>query len=241
VPTAAAHAALELAKVAGEAIDRLASSSAAREVMAEGSVRLTTTSVVCEFILLPLLAKVQARYPALQFDIDVRPQVLDLNRREADMALRIGKPRGGSELLARKLFTVASGVYASPEYAAKVGVVESWSDLRWVGWHAQQSQGPATQWLEATTGHRLPAVRANTLVAQVAAVENSLGAALLPVPIGRVRKLVRIRPSKQLANKTPPLPTDDVWLMTHRELREVPRIRAVWDILVAEAQHQLAR
>ncbi len=43
---------------------------------------------------------------------------------------------------------------------------------------------------------------------------------------------VRIGP--KLRRLMPPWPQDDLFLVTHRALRKVPRVQAVWDFLVEQ-------
>ncbi len=69
---------------------------------------------------------------------------------------------------------------------------------------------------------------------QVAAVEAGLGAALLPSPYARVASVAPLRHTRTLATSVGELPTNETWLVGHRALRAVPRVAAVWTLLVEE-------
>jgi DNA-binding transcriptional LysR family regulator len=73
-----------------------------------------------------------------------------------------------------------------------------------------------------------PVVSASTLLAQVAAVEASLGVGLLPVVVAEKRGLVQV-----VSHAAPgDFPSDDVYLVSHAALRDAPRIKAVWAFLL---------
>ena len=55
----------------------------------------------------------------------------------------------------------------------------------------------------------------------------------MPRIYARVHPLVPVRFAGALAPSADELPTDDLWLVGHRALRDVPRVAAVWDFFVA--------
>jgi hypothetical protein len=60
--------------------------------------------------------------------------------------------------------------------------------------------------------------------------------ALLPVQYARSAALAPVRYAKRLAPSAALWPRDELWLVTHRALRQVPRVRAVWEALAAGIQ-----
>lgn len=68
----------------------------------------------------PLLGEFHARYPEIQLDMHLGNETLDLIAGEADLALRVG-PLPDSNLVARKLGSLRSQVFASPSYVARYG------------------------------------------------------------------------------------------------------------------------
>ncbi len=68
----------------------------------------------------PLLGDFQAQYPEILLDMHLGNEKLDLIAGEADLALRVGT-LPDSNLVARKLGTLRTQVFASPGYIAKHG------------------------------------------------------------------------------------------------------------------------
>jgi DNA-binding transcriptional LysR family regulator len=68
----------------------------------------------------PLLGDFYARHPEVRLEMVLSNEPLDLIDKEIDVALRIGK-LPDSSFAARRLATLRTGVYASPEYIARHG------------------------------------------------------------------------------------------------------------------------
>lgn len=68
---------------------------------------------------------------------------------------------------------------------------------------------------------------------------GGLGIALLPDRTARHYGLVPVEMSAQLAADTDAWPEDDLFMVTHRTLRDVPRVRAVSNYLLEEAGGRL--
>jgi DNA-binding transcriptional LysR family regulator len=89
------------------------------------------------------------------------------------------------------------------------------------------AESPQEVWLRTIVGERDVVLRTNDLETQVAAARSGLGIAALPhylgdgVP-GLQRHVVSERPIRR-----------DVWLAVHRDLRQVPAVRAVMEFLVS--------
>ena len=72
----------------------------------------------------------------------------------------------------------------------------------------------------------------DSVMVQIAAVTSGVGVALLPEPSARHYGLVTVKIGQRSATRRAKWPTSDLFLVTHRALRDVPRVRAVWDLLV---------
>jgi DNA-binding transcriptional LysR family regulator len=72
------------------------------------------------------------------------------------------------------------------------------------------------------------------MAAQVAAVREGVGVALLPLTYTRVEAIAPVRCSRALEPSLTELPFNETWLVGHKALRGVPRVAAVWDFLVEE-------
>src|SRR6266404_3324622 len=85
---------------------------AGREQQLMGSVRITASETLSYAVLPPLLAKFHAVHPCIQLTLAIDNRVLDLTRREADVALRTRRPSEGS-LFGRRLARIAWAFYGA--------------------------------------------------------------------------------------------------------------------------------
>src|SRR5690606_27467842 len=95
------------------ALERQASSRLAMR----GNVRISTSPMLATLYLTPRLADFPRQHPDIRIALSGSNRVVDLNRREADIALRLTKP-SESGLIARRMGAVGFGLYASPSYLA---------------------------------------------------------------------------------------------------------------------------
>jgi DNA-binding transcriptional LysR family regulator len=72
--------------------------------------------------------------------------------------------------------------------------------------------------------------------AQLHAARSGLGALLVQRPFLDWVELAEVPLDRNLAKRVPPLPVGALWLVGHRGLRDVPRVRAVWDFIVERAK-----
>src|SRR5262249_34773107 len=84
-----------------------------------GTVRLTTTRALADHFLIDRLDELHKRYPALDLEVTVEARYMSLARREADLALRMGRPKD-SDLIARRVGTIHFAFYAAPAYRRKL-------------------------------------------------------------------------------------------------------------------------
>jgi DNA-binding transcriptional LysR family regulator len=228
VPTPAGEAILgNVERIEGEAlsIERVITG---RDVKLEGTVRLTTLETLAVDILMPILARFQARYPAIRLELLTETRQLDLNRREADVALRTGRLTQ-HDLASRKVAEMTSGLYASQTYLDRHGmpdlasgaaghtVILTFDDL---------IQMPDMAWFTGLTSAARTALRTNSRFTHLAAAEAGMGIAGLPRYLGDAGALVRLA--------TPvPAPVREIWLAVHNDTRHMPRIRALTEFISA--------
>ncbi len=68
----------------------------------------------------PVIAEFARRYPSISFDFDFTPRRVNLVSEPFDVAIRMGES-GDSQLVARKLASLQTGLYASPDYLQRMG------------------------------------------------------------------------------------------------------------------------
>ena len=175
--TKAAEDLLPMAEEMEEAMLRFAHAADGLEREVSGLVRIACPPDVANVVIAPLLRELFTLHPALRVEIAPGEAVIDLTRREADLALRTVRPAQG-DLLVTRLTSVRWVLVASSELARELGSLRSWSDAPWIGWGLRLSMiGPA-QWLERHAKGVDPVVRSDSLMVQIAAVSAGVGVSL---------------------------------------------------------------
>lgn len=193
----------------------------------QGSVRIAAPSGLGANILAARLPQFLARFPNL--DVVLQPAVssADLTHGEADVAVRLYRPTAG-ELVVRRAGTMGFGLYASPIYLQQHGIPEKTSELAqhdFIAYGEQLRHLEENAWLESiATGARY-LLRSDDTHTRFAAAESGLGIAVLPhILAQQSARLLPILDSEEAPPKT-------IWLVVHRDLRHMARVRAVLDWL----------
>ena len=229
--TAAAEGLLPVAEQIEEAVLRFAHAADGLEREPSGTVRITCPPDVAEVALAPLLGELLAKHPELTIEIEPGEAVLDLTRREADIALRTVRPTRG-DLVATRVLRARWVLVASRKLARRLGVLRSWEGAPWVTCGERFSGLPSARWLQKHAPGALVLVRSDSLAVQLAVVAAGTAMALVPEPSVRHYGLRPVKLSPALEPASAEWPVDDLYLVTHRALRSVPRVRAVWEFLV---------
>lgn len=192
-----------------------------KDVALEGIVRLTTVDTLAARIIAPALAALQLRHPGIVVELVPDTRSLSLSKREADIALRMSRFEG-HEVSARRVGTLAIGLYTARERVERVGEGE----VRLITGLDDQTHLPEAKWLKEAFPGALIGFRSNSREVQLQATLAGAGVAAL----ARYRAdlepgLVRVFPAK-------PDLTRDIWLGVHIDMRHMPRVRAVTGAVV---------
>lgn len=192
-----------------------------------GPVRITATEGLAIDWLTPELAVFQRSHPEIEIQFLIRNTNVNLLEREADIAVRLGRPRQ-VDLVARRVGDLAYGLYASRAYLDERGRPQNDDDLRQhqaVVFDELLKHAQLGSWLERSLGPARIVFRANSLQAQLAAMRAGYGiGAQAPFIASRRAELERVLPDRSLLL--------DIWLVTHPGLRRSARMRAVYDFLI---------
>ena len=189
----------------------------------EGMLRLTCSDWFGRVVLAPVLAEFQQLHPGVIVEVLTDQRVYSLSRREADLVLRItgfDEP----EVIARRLMTVPYAVYAQPgRWEPRAS-----DDAPWpvVVMDTAFASMPDLEWLMRTLPGARIAARSNSRDMQAQLCALGTGLAVLPRPLGDATPgIVALD-----LGATPP--TRDTWLGYHRDLKRLPRLRALVDLLI---------
>jgi DNA-binding transcriptional LysR family regulator len=212
-----------------------------REVSGEearhtGTVRITAPDGFGAFYLTPLLAEMHGALPEIDVELVADNRTLSLTKREADMAVRTGRPKEPS-VLARKLCDFANALYAAPSYLAARGrpVPPNFAGHDFVGFDDPFST-TENDWVEQAARKGRIVFKSNSTPARAIATVAGMGLGLLPCYLGDADpRLVRVGTERPVVR--------NLWLVLHRDLQHSARIRACADFLVeaiAARAHEIA-
>lgn len=208
-----------------------------RDTRLTGTVRVTASETLAFGILSGEIAHFRAQHPGIEIELMVDNRVLDLSRREADVAFRARRPAEG-DLFGRKIADIAWRFYAAPDYLAAHGKPRTLRDLdkhQIIRWGEATQPTKAAAWLAKNmTEGQVSGYRTGSLVNQLLAAKAGMGLALLPTYLGG---------SEPALTAVLPVLTDlrtELWLVTHRSLKDTARVRAFMEIVGDGVKKRLA-
>jgi DNA-binding transcriptional LysR family regulator len=192
-----------------------------RDNRLSGRIRVTMVDALATHLLMPHLAEFSQIYPEIDIEVPVAYETADLDRREADVALRFAQNPPG-HLIGRKLVTCATAAYGSKRYLLNRHL-QSPEDARWIGFGPG---GPYPKWVKQSSYPAIPA-RGEfiSLLVQLSACKAGMGLAMLPCFLGDGEASLR-RLSSPKAD-----PSFDLWILTHRDMRASARIRVFCEFI----------
>lgn len=218
---------MQAAESMGEAAATLKRASNLEVEDIRGSVRIAAPSGLAVHVIAARLPQFHERFPNL--DVVLQPSVssADLTHGEADVAVRLYRPTAG-ELVVRRAGNMGFGLYGSPAYLQQHGAPQSTADLPqhcFIGYGEQLRHLEESCWLESITEGARYLLRSDDTHTRLAAAESGLGLAVLPhVLVQRSSQLQRVLETEDAPSKT-------IWLVVHRDLRHMVRVRAALDWL----------
>ncbi len=191
-----------------------------RDSLVRGIVRLTTSDTIANTVLPGMLRSLRDKHPGLLVETVVSPAVLNITKRDADIAIRHGKSPPET-LIGHRVARVRYAVYGWKGIGGR-GKRPDLSKLPWVAPDESPEESRFTRWLH-DNGHQARVVcRINSFVALAAAVRAGVGVGILSCFTARsVGGLVQL---------TPPIDSLELyyWILTHPELRSVARVATVY-------------
>lgn len=195
-----------------------------RDQRLTGTVRIATLGVLVPW-LAEALAKFRRQHPGITIEVAISPSPVSLSRHEADMAIRISH-RPPDSLFGRRVASLLHGVYAAPTLPAARGG-DGLFGHDWIAYAASRDELPTARWLNANVPDQRVVLRTNHTGMMVAAAAAGIGLALLPCYLGDAE--TGLRRLKTVAGLG-----QDLWILTHADLRRTPRIRLLMDFLAKE-------
>lgn len=220
---------LVLAEAAEENVLAMQRAALRMESAATGVVRLATSESLAADLVVPALEPFTRRHPGLGVEILTGTSEVTLGRGEADLALRMVRPSLNA-LKIRRVGRVTYSLYCSEAYLKRSGrTAQDALDVHsLITWDTAHAHLPGVNWLLKRVPAAQVVLATSGLPTQVAAVDAGLGVAVLPDFLARVG-FVRLN----AVGTDLPLFSRDMWLATHADVAQSPRVRALAEFLVA--------
>lgn len=209
-----------------EAVLSLERKAFGRDLRATGKVRVATAEDIASVIVAPRLKDFRRSHPGIMLEMVSSWDVVNLTRREADVAIRTVRPTQGDYVIRQ------TGVWNCALYVAKpfarahnlVANMKKMPNIDVISW-TEEHRFRGGDWFDKNAKNAPVVFAANSRQIQYAACKAGLGAAILPCMTADIdTDLIRLLPPERV--RSVPL-----WLVAHRDLVRTARVRAVIDFL----------
>jgi len=193
-----------------------------------GTVRVSATEMLATRFITPKLPLFLEAHPAVTIDLECTNRSVSLARREADIALRLARPREDG-VVTRRLTQIDLALYAAASYVEQHGLPadaeQSLAGHCIVLFADSRAFALENDWmLQRLDGARV-VIRSDSVSSIFSAVLSGTGIALLPRAVADAEpQLTRI------ATRSAPEPRV-VWQTVHEDLQKTARVRVVLNFL----------
>ncbi|CAI1882642.1 D-malate degradation protein R [Serratia entomophila] len=185
----------------------------------QADVRISAPPSIAAYILAPRIAEFNQAFPQIVMTLAGESALAELDRGEADIAVRMVRPQQ-PDLLVRRIGMMRYGLYAAPQHAALPEAAR-----RFIAYDHHYRHQPHQQWLQALLLGRPIVFQASDLFSLQQAARSGLGAAVLPTFVADNDPLLVPLPTAVAP------PTRELWLVTYPDLARTAAVRAVMDFL----------
>jgi len=226
-PTETALALKPHAEAMAHAAEALVRTASGEADAVRGSIRLTASEIVGAEVLPAILTDFREDHPEVAIELMLSNKSEDLLRREADIAVRMVRPTQDA-LLAKRLGTVALGLFAHRSYIQRHGEPTSVADADHaaIGYDREASVSWAAEALKIPARRDFFSFRSDSDLAQLAALRAGFGVGGCQLGIARRDpNMVRVLPTLGFEL--------EMWVVMHEDLKSNRRMRLLFDHLVS--------
>jgi DNA-binding transcriptional LysR family regulator len=173
-----------------------------------------------------LLDRFHNRNPDYRIELVLSDHYADLAKGEADIALRSGDTT--ENLVGRKVADSLWAIYGSHAYLARHGApadLNAMAGHPLIGFDHSLDGHRLSEWLREIAPDATYAARVSSVLGLVSAAKAGVGLAALPLALGNAE------PDLARVIDTVPALTRSWRVLTHRDARQLPRVRAFFDFL----------
>lgn len=232
-PTSAGE---RLAQAAGLFADELGDVErqiAGEDQVLSGRIVVTMAEPIASGVFAEHLRDFCAAYPGLELEIICSYDLLDVSRREADIAIRLDN-NPPDMLVGKRLFSYHTSIYCAPDYLEDRDLKADPESGRWIGWDSEEGRFP--EWTRDTEFAQVPVWGAFANISmQTRLAAAGMGLTMIPCIVGDDH------PGLIRATGRDPAPSRDIWILTHDDLRRTARIKAFMEFAETVLRRQKAR
>ena len=203
----------------------------------EGTIRLSANEILGALLLPGLIADFMVEHPMIEIEIDVSNEVTNLLQRDADIAIRMFRPTQ-NDLIARKVTELPLGLFAHRSYLKRRPAPQTLEDLTD---HVLLGQDRDPSLLNAYGAFGFPLTpgsfdfRCDNNIATISAIRAGIG--IGPLHVG----MARFWPDVVPVLPDVPVPSLELWIACHADVRHNKRIRMVVDFLAGQLKDPYRR
>jgi DNA-binding transcriptional LysR family regulator len=205
---------------------------AGQETELRGTLRISSSDWFGAHLLTPVIAAFSRDHPKVTVELITDSRLLNLSRREADLAFRI-TPFKEPDIISRKLMHIDYGAYIGR--GAKRPKAGDGAGFGLVTMDEAFGGLPDVAWLRRTFPKAEIAARSNNRDAQARLCAEGAGIAVLPKPLAASYSTLQ-----ELRLPEPP-PGRDTHVGYHRDLRRLPRLRKLLDLAIEKLGSSISR
>ncbi|NVJ61482.1 MAG: LysR family transcriptional regulator [Gammaproteobacteria bacterium] len=186
----------------------------ANSISLSGSIKLSLPPAIFQYLLFEELNQFQQMNPNVILNIDSNYDIVDLDQCEADVVIRVSNTPP-EHLIGHRLFPIGVNFYANKDYLRD----KKESELNWI---TPCFEKAAPDWIKHSPFPQVKiGLRIDDLILRHQAAANGYG---------------MIRGACYIANEfdgletidnSPPIPLQDIWVLTHPRLINIPRIKTL--------------
>jgi DNA-binding transcriptional LysR family regulator len=219
-PTEAAHVLAEHADQMETAEHSMMRQLQGAETELSGMLTITAPQLLIANFLSPVIGQFIKMHPRIELRILATNDLLDLTRREADLAIRISE-NPGDTLMGLRLLKQDNASFSTQDIADRIAN-EPTAMIDWIVYdgHPNVPKGVSSDFPNNNVRFRF-----DDMVAMIGAAQAGLGVVRMPMLLGRTSAgLVQIP-------VLPPRPYADIWVVGHPDVWPSQKLQAFRDIL----------
>jgi len=182
-----------------------------------GIVRITAVESLINSLIIPNMPDFHTHFANVTAEFVAENDNLFIERREADIAIRLARPEEGNMIIS-KLGNVGFSIYRAHKDRHLTQQAD-WQDLPWVTYNASLSHIAEMKWLRENLSNLKVNMTTSSAASLASAIQSGAGVGILPCLLGdKIDGVERI-------SGPDPLMMREAWLILHKDLVNTPRIR----------------